>query len=67
MILEVLLGWEAQFIRQRHKMISKDLENRNVFENVQVKLVWDFEFNLRDIILEDKEKKNICICGMTHP
>ena len=44
-------------------------------ENEQRKLVWDFEFNLQktttarrpDLILEDKEKKKICICDMACP
>ena len=47
----------------------------HVLENSQAKLVWDFEFNLRktttsrrpDLILEEKEKKNIWICDMACP
>ena len=44
-------------------------------ENGKAKLVWDFEFHLRktttakrpDLILEEKGKKRIWICGMACP
>ena len=46
-----------------------------VLENDKAKLVWNFEFHLRkttttrrpDLILEQKEMKQIWICGMACP
>ena len=50
-------------------------ERGNVFENNKGKLVWDFEFKMRqtssarrpDLTLEDKETKRIWICDVACP
>ena len=54
---------------------GKKWSRGHVLEHSQAKLVWDLEFNLRktatsrrpDLILEEKEKKNIWICNMACP
>ena len=68
------MGKEIQFLRywENVKWYQEKWSRGHVLENSQAKLVWDFEFNLRktttarrpDLILEEKEEKNIWICDM---
>ena len=66
---------EYHLAKKEVKWYKERWTRGHVLENARAKLVWDFEFNLRktttarrpDLILEDKEKKYIWICGMACP
>ena len=60
---------------QNVKWYPEKWKRGHVLKNSQVKLVWDFEFNLRkttrsrrpDLMLEEKQMKTIWICDMVCP
>ena len=75
MIMAVDWAKEYKLVGDEMVWCKKHWERGAVFENDKGKLVWDFEFNLRnttttrrpDLMLEDKEKKKIWICDMACP
>ena len=75
MVMAVSWAKEYNLLEKKVKWYQEKWSRGHILENSQAKLVWDFEFNLRktttsrrpDLILEEKEKKNIWICDMACP
>ena len=75
MVMAIAWAKEYGLVGKETKWYKKNWARGQVLENSNVKLVWDFEFNLRqtttsrrpDLVLEDKEKKQIWICHMACP
>ena len=75
MIMAVSWAKEYNLLDKNVKWYQEKWSRGHVLENSQAKLMWDFEFNLRkrttarrpDLILEEKEKKNIWISDMACP
>ena len=75
MILAVAWAKEYELIGEDTVWYKERWERGTVLENGKVKLVWDFEFNLRktntsrrpDLSLKNKELKKIWICDMACP
>ena len=75
MTLAVTWGKECKLVGAETVWYKKQWEQRIVLENDKVKLVLDFQFNLRkseitrisDLILEMKCKKQIWTCDMACP
>ena len=75
MVLAVAWAKKYEIIDENIVWYKEKWEKGKVFENMKGKLVWDFEYKLRqsssarrpDLTLEDKERKRIWICDMACP
>ena len=75
MVMAVAWAKEYHLVKKEVKWYKERWTRGHDLANALAKLVWDFEFNLwkviaarrPDLILEDKEKKNIWICDMACP
>ena len=73
-LVVLALAWtkEQNLLDQNVKWYQEKWNRRHVLENSQTKLIWDFDFNLRktttskrpDLMLEEKQTKNVWICNM---
>ena len=74
-VMAVAWAREQYLSDQNVKWYPEKWKRGHVLKNSQVKLVWDFEFNLRktttsrrpDLMLEEKQTKTIWICDMVCP
>ena len=75
MVLAVAWAKKYEIIDESIVWYKEKWEKGKVFENMKGKLVWDFEYKLRqsssarrpDLTLEDKETTRIWICDMACP
>ena len=75
MVMATAWAKEQNLLNQNVKWYQEKWKRVHILENSQVKLVWDFEFNLRkmttsrrlDLMLEEKQTKTIWICDMACP
>ena len=75
MVLAVAWAKKYELIDENIVWYKEKWERGKVFENNKGKLVWDFEFKMRqtssarrpDLTLEDKETKRIWICDVACP
>ena len=74
-VMAVAWGKEQNVLEHNVKWHHEKWNMRQVLENSQAKLVWDFKFNLRkmaasrrpDLMLEEEQRKTIWICDMACP